>query len=130
MIVVDASAIVEVLFNTATGRELQRRLFAMDETLHVPHLTDVEVSQVLRRYTVAKTLMSERAEEAFEDYQALPLIRYPHSILLPRVWELRHNLSAYDAVYVALAEALRAPLVTCDRALGAAPGHSAIIQLF
>ncbi len=91
---------------------------------------DVEVLQVLRRYAAAKTLANRRAEEAFEDYQALPLIRYPHSFLLPRVWELRHELSAYDAVYVALAEALRAPLVTCDRALGAAARHCAVIQLF
>lgn len=130
MIVVDASAIVEVLFNTATGRALHPHLFATGQTLHIPHLADVEVLQVLRRYAVAKTLLGQRAEEAFEDYQALPLTRYPHSILLPRVWELRYNLSAYDAVYVALAEALRAPLVTCDRALGAAPGHSAVVQLF
>jgi predicted nucleic acid-binding protein len=130
VIVVDASAIIEVLFNTPTGGALRRHLFAADESLHVPHLTDVEVLQVLRRYAITKTLDRERAREAFDDYAALPLTRYPHSILLPRVWELRHNFTAYDAVYIALAEALRAPFVTCDRALGAISGHRATIRVF
>jgi predicted nucleic acid-binding protein len=130
VIVVDASAIVEVLLNTATGGALRRYLFAAGETLHVPHVTDVEVLQVLRRYSLAKILGRERAREAFDDYAAMPLTRYSHSVLLPRVWELRHNLTAYDAVYVALAEALSATLVTCDRALGSVSGHRATIQVF
>lgn len=130
MIVVDASAIVEVLLNTTMGAAIRARLFATGETLHVPHLTDVEVLQVLRRYSITKVLDRERASEAFDDYAAMPLNRYPHSILLPRVWELRHNLTADDAVYVALAEALRATLVTCDHALGSVSGHRAAIQVF
>ena len=130
MIVVDASAMVEVLLNTQTGGELRQLLFAPGETLHVPHLIDIEVLQVLRRYSIAKILAKGRANEAFEDYSAIPLNRYPHSFLLPRVWDLRHNLTAYDAVYVALAEALPATLVTCDRALSAVSGHRAVIQVF
>jgi predicted nucleic acid-binding protein len=128
--VVDASAIVEVLLNTTTGGALRRHLFVAGETLHVPHLTDVEVFEVLRRYSITKTLGRERAREAFDDYAAMPLTRYSHFVLLPRIWELRHNLTAYDAVYVALAEALRAKLVTCDRALGTVSGHHAAIQVF
>lgn len=130
MIVVDASAIVEVLLNTQIGGELRRLFFAPGETLHVPHLIDIEVLQVLRRYSIAKIVAKGRANEAFEDYSAIPLNRYPHSVLLPRVWELRHNLTAYDAVYVALAEALPAALVTCDRALSAVSGHRAVIRVF
>jgi predicted nucleic acid-binding protein len=130
VIVVDASAIIEVLLNTATGDVLRSYLFATGETLHVPHLMDVEVLQVLGRYSISKTLDRKRAGEAFDDYAAIPLTRYPHSVLLPRVWELRHNLTAYDAVYVALAEALDATLVTCDRGLGAVAGHHAAIRVF
>jgi predicted nucleic acid-binding protein len=130
VIVVDASAIVEVLLNTPIGAELRGCLFAPGETLHVPHLADLEVLQVLRRYSISKILARGRANEAFEDYSAIPFNRYSHSVLLPRVWELRHNLTAYDAVYVALAEALPATLVTCDRALGAVSGHTAGIQVF
>ena len=126
----DASAIIEVLLNTATGDVLRSYLFATGETLHVPHLMDVEVLQVLGRYSISKTLDRKRAGEAFDDYAAIPLTRYPHSVLLPRVWELRHNLTAYDAVYVALAEALDATLVTCDRGLGAVAGHHAAIRVF
>ena len=130
MIVVDASAMVEVLLNTTTGGALRRHLFASGETLHVPHLADVEVSQVLRRYSIGKVLDQERASEAFLDYRAMPLTRYPHAVLLPRVWELRRKLSAYDAVYIALAEALRATFVTRDRALGLVSGHRAAVQVF
>jgi predicted nucleic acid-binding protein len=130
VIVVDASAIVEVLLNTATGGALRRYIFAAGETLHVPHLTDVEVLRVLRRYSLTKILGRERAKEAFEDYAAMPLIRYSHSVLLPRIWELRYNLTAYDAVYLALAEALPATFVTCDRALGSVSGHRAAVQVF
>jgi predicted nucleic acid-binding protein len=79
---------------------------------------------------LAKSLSSARARQAFEDYMNIPLERFPHDVLLPRIWELRHNLTAYDAAYVALAEALDAPLVTCDRALSSAKGHRANVLLF
>ena len=129
MIVVDASAILEVLLKTPAGARVAERLFIPGETLHAPHLLDLEVAQVLRRYTLAGELDSGRGLEALEDLADLPLIRYPHDLLLPRIWELRRNVTAYDAAYVALAEALAAPLVTRDAALASVRVHHARIDL-
>lgn len=117
MIVVDASAVLEVLLQTPAASRISRRMFAGGETLHAPHLLDVEIAQVLRRYAHTGVISPERGAEALSDLAELPLNRYPHFILLPRIWQVRHNLTAYDAVYLALAEALRAPLLTRDRAL-------------
>jgi len=94
-----------------------------------PHLIDVEVAQVLRRYNAAGEMNDGRCREAFEDLAGMRLVRYAHDSLLPRVWELRHNFTAYDAVYLALAEALEVPLVTRDSALASAPGHQAMVEL-
>jgi len=129
VIVVDASAVIEVLLNTPAGVRVADRLFADGETLHAPHLLDLEVAQVLRRYALSAELDAARGAQALEDLAALPLSRYPHDVLLPRIWELRHNVTAYDAAYVALAEALAAPLVTRDAALAASRGHAARIEL-
>lgn len=129
MIVPDASVILEVLLNTPAGTSARKTLFAPSETLHVPHLADVEVLQVLRRFAMAKILDQERALQALDDYQDLPLTRYPHSVLLRRIWQLRHNLTAYDAAYIALAEALQATLLTTDRALASIPGHGAKVRV-
>src|SRR5512139_1570417 len=82
------------------------RLLSRGESLHAPHLLDVEVAQVLRRYAAAGELTPERGEEALTDLADFPLHRYPHDVLLPRIWELRQNVTACDAAYVALAEAL------------------------
>lgn len=117
MIVVDASAVLEVLLQTPAALRLSRRMFDSRETLHAPHLLDVEVAQVLRRYARAGAISPDRGAEALTDLADLPISRYPHFILLPRIWQLRHNLTAYDAAYLALAEALDAPLLTRDRAL-------------
>jgi predicted nucleic acid-binding protein len=92
------------------------------QTLHAPHLIDIEVAQVLRRYAATGQIEPGRCSDALIDLSDVPLHRYPHDVLLPRVWELRHNLTAYDAVYVALAEALDAPLLTRDRLLAAGRG--------
>jgi predicted nucleic acid-binding protein len=129
VIVVDASALLEVLLNTRDADRVSDRLFASGETLHVPHLIDLEVAQVLRRYAASGVLTADRGAQALQDLTDFPLIRYPHDPLLPRIWELRHNLTAYDAAYVALAEALGAPLVTRDAALAGARGHSATVEL-
>jgi predicted nucleic acid-binding protein len=129
VIVVDASAVIEVLLNTPAGVRVADRLLADGETLHAPHLLDPEVAQVLRRYALSVELDAARGAQALEDLAALPLSRYPHDVLLPRIWELRHTVTAYDAAYVALAEALAAPLVTRDAALAASRGHAARIDL-
>ena len=129
MIVLDASAAVEWLLQTASGVLVARRMFAPGETLHAPHLLDVEVAQAFRRYVAARTLGVSRAEEALQDLTGLRVRRYPHLLFLRRVWELRDNLTAYDALYVALAETLDATLVTCDRKIASAPGHQARVEV-
>lgn len=129
MIVLDASVVLDVLLRTPAVAHLEERLFDPTQTLHVPHLIDVEVTQVLRRYALSGEAGPERCHMALTDLMDLPLTRYPHDFLLSRVWELRNNLTAYDAVYVALAEALDAPLVTRDQRLSKAPGHRARIEL-
>jgi predicted nucleic acid-binding protein len=120
VIVVDASAILEVLLQTPAAGRISRRIFAPRETLHAPHLLDVEIAQVLRRYARSGIISPERGAEALADLADLPVQRYPHFVLLPRIWQLRHNLTAYDAAYLALAEALDAPLATRDKALASA----------
>ena len=120
---------LEVLFRSRIGSEIEKRIFSPRETLYAPHLLDLEVAQVLRRYWLSGEIDSERGKEVVEDLWDLPINRYPHDIFLKRIWELRHNMTAYDAVYVALAEALPAPLLTCDARLASAPGHDALIEL-
>ena len=129
MIVLDASAAIEWLLRTPAGIAIDERVFSPYDTLHAPHLLDIEVAQVLRRYVREKTLTAERGQEALQDLRALPLNRYPHDFLIPRIWELRTNLTAYDAVYVALTEALGAVLLTRDSRIASAPGHNADIEL-
>jgi predicted nucleic acid-binding protein len=129
VIVVDASAMLEALLQTPAAPAVRRRLFVSGETLHAPHLLDVEVAQVIRRYALAGEIDAERGQTALGTLVTFPIRRYPHDVLLPRVWQLRSNLSAYDAVYVALAEALDAPLLTCDRRLVTAAGRHASIEL-
>ena len=129
MIVVDASAALELLLNTPFAARVATRLFSRGETLHAPHLIDLEVAQVLRRWERAGAITAPRAEEAFEDLADLPLVRYPHLLLLPRVWALRQHATAYDAAYLALAEAIGATLVTRDAALASIPGHTARVEV-
>jgi predicted nucleic acid-binding protein len=129
VIVVDASALLEVLLNTSAAAGIANRLFADDETLHAPHLLDLEIAQVLRRYTAAGEMDPRRGQQALDDLADLPLVRYPHDLFLPRIWELRDNLTAYDAAYVALAEALAAPLLTRDAALASRGVHRARVDL-
>ncbi|MGC2321855.1 MAG: type II toxin-antitoxin system VapC family toxin [Terriglobales bacterium] len=127
--ILDASAAIEWLLRTQKGAVIEARMFAEGQRLSAPHLIDIEVTQVLRRYVRGREVTEVRAQEALRTLVDLHIFRHRHTSLLDRVWELRHHLTAYDAVYVALAEALDAPLLTCDAKLAAAPGHHAIVEL-
>ncbi len=129
MIVVDASTLLELLLNTEIAPQVADRLFDAQDTLHAPHLLDLEIAQVLRRYERARALSAARANDAFSDLAGMQITRYPHDFLLPRIWALRRNLTAYDGAYLALAEILGATLVTRDTALKSAKGHSARVEL-
>ena len=129
MIVLDASALIELLVGTVLGERVARRLAEPSIDLHVPHLADVEVAQALRRLERTGELDEEGAEQAIHLFRQMDVERHAHEPLLVRVWDLRENLSAYDAVYVALAEALDARLLTCDARLARAPGMMRRIEL-
>jgi predicted nucleic acid-binding protein len=130
MIVLDASAMVDWLLQTPAGQRIEQRIYARNETLHSVHLLDVEFTQVLRRLVRERTLIPTRAEEAMEDLMALRITRYAPVLLLSRIWRLRNNMTAYDAAYIALAEKLKAPLITRDQKIAAAPGHAAAVEVF
>jgi predicted nucleic acid-binding protein len=130
MIVLDASAAVDWLLQTSAGRRIENRIYSRNETLHAPHLLDLEVTQVLRRLALQTVVSVHRADEAVRDLLDLRITRYPHLLLLPRIWQLRHNVSAYDAAYIVLAEKLGAALVTRDARLASASGHAAPVELF
>ena len=120
MLVVDATAVTELLLGRPAGDSVARHVADHGSALHAPHLVDVEVLSALRRLVTSGQATVARAEEAIADLLDLPIERYPHDILVPRVWQLRENFSAYDASYVALAEALAdepVPLLTADARL-------------
>jgi predicted nucleic acid-binding protein len=130
VIVLDASAAVDWLLQTSAGQQIEKRIYAHNESLHAPHLLDLEVTQVLRRLVRQGTVPARRADEALHDLLDLRISRYAHFVLLPEIWQRRHNLSAYDGAYVVLAEKLGAALITRDGRLASAPGHGATIELF
>jgi predicted nucleic acid-binding protein len=127
--VIDASALIEVLLATAVGVRLRGRLFREEETLHAPHLLDLEIVHVLRRLFLIRELQPDRAAQALAVLSGLRIVRHPHEPYISRIWQLRHSLTAYDAAYVALAEALDSPLITRDRRLASAHGHRARIEV-
>ena len=129
MIVVDASVLVDLLRRSEDRVAIENRLLRGDENLHAPHLMDLEITHALRRFVLVGDMPPARAEEALEDLADIRIDRYPHSVLLPRVWELRDTLTAYDGAYVALAEGLDATLVTRDARLARSSGHRARIEL-
>lgn len=129
MIVLDASAVVEWLLRLPRSGQVEERLSRQDQSLHAPHIIDVEVAQVLRRLAARGTVSAGRGRQALEDLADLDLVRHPHDVLLPMIWRLRDNMTAYDGAYVALAEALDAPLLTLDARLATAPGHAARIEV-
>jgi len=122
MIVLDASAVVELLLGGARGELVLQRMADEEGEIHAPGLLDVEVSQALRRLASASVISPARGRASVDILQELGVFRHPERPLLPRMWDLRENLTAYDAAYVALAEALGCPLVTFDAGLAGAPG--------
>jgi predicted nucleic acid-binding protein len=118
---------VELLLRSSKGLTVRHRISQTD--LHAPCLIDVEVAHVLRRHLRMQVIDSARVIAALDIYCNLQITRYPHEGFIRRIWALRGNLSAYDAAYVSLAEALRVPLVTCDTRLGSAPGHNASVEV-
>ena len=130
MIVLDASAAIDWLLQTSAGQRIEKRIYSHNESLHTPHLLDLEVTQVLRRLVRERAITAHRADEAIRDLLDLRITRYPHFVLLPRIWRLRHNFSAYDAAYIVLAEQLGAALITRDGRLASAPRHALTIELF
>ena len=129
MIVIDASVVVDALATPTPNPALAQRL-DRDDDFRAPHLIDVEFASAMRRLVSEGQLTADRAADALSDLHALRIVRYPHLSLVDRMWELRNNLTAYDAAYVALAEILEVPFVTCDARLASSPGHQAKIELF
>ncbi len=129
MIVIDASVVLDLQLRSASAAAIEDRIFGAQPSLHCPHLLDLEVVQVLRRHERQGGLDAKRAQEALQDLEALPLVRYPHEPFLERIWTLRASMTAYEAAYIALAEALQAPLLTRDGRLASAPGHEAQIEV-
>lgn len=129
MIVLDASAAVEWLLGRPSGVRVAERLADPDETIHAPHLLAVEVAQVVRRYVHSGAVTAQRGSEAITDLADLDLVSHDHALLLPRIWELRDAVTAYDAAYLALAELLDAPLVTLDARLARSHGHAAHVEV-
>jgi predicted nucleic acid-binding protein len=129
VIVLDASAVLELLLNTPAGQAVAERITASGHGLHAPHLLDVEIAQALRRYAREGKLAPTEAAEAIDDLHDLDLNRHAHEPLVDRIWQLRENFSAYDAAYIALAEALDTVLLTCDARLTRAPGAGHRVEL-
>ncbi len=128
MIVLDASIVVELLTKSGAADSLRRDLARQSEPFIVPHLLDVEVTSALRKLAAGRRIDSHRSDQLIADLAALPAERYPHTPLLTRIWELRHNFTCYDAAYVALAELTDSVLYTCDSKLS--KGHRARVMLF
>jgi predicted nucleic acid-binding protein len=127
MLVVDASCLSEVLIG-APGAEAIRRRLAADGDHAAPHILDVEVFGVVRREHLRGHLDRTAADQAIEDLETWPGERFGHRALLARAWELRDTVRGWDAMYVALAEALDATLLTTDRRLASATGPSCAIE--
>jgi predicted nucleic acid-binding protein len=130
VIVLDASAAIDWLLQTGVGKQIEERIYSRGESLHAPHLLELEVAQVVRRLVREDAVSAPRADQAIQDLLDLRITRYPHFVFLPHIWRLRDNFSAYDATYVALTEKLGATLVTRDARLASAAARLASIELF
>jgi predicted nucleic acid-binding protein len=129
IVVIDSSVVSHWLLTTRTPTLALVQQFAGEESLAAPHLLDAEVGHVIRRHALTGMVSTRRALIALEDYLALPIDRYPHTHLLPRAFELRDNATMYDAIYLALAEVLKATLLTRDRRLAHVPGVRAQVDV-
>ena len=129
MIVLDASAALELLLNTRLAVPVAQLVLADGQSVHSPHLIDIEIAQVLRRLVRLKQIDANRAAMALDDFADMPIVRHAHQMLLAAIWSLRDHATAYDATYLALAQALDARLVTCDAALAAVPGMKRRVRL-
>ena len=130
MIVLDASAAIDWLLHTPAGQLVDKRIFSKNESLHCPHLIDLEVVQVLRRLVRESVISAHRAQQAIQDLGDLRATRYPHFIFLSEIWRHRHNLSAYDSAYLVLAEQLGATLITRDARFAASAGRAVPVEVF
>ncbi len=130
MTVLDASIVVAVLLKTPGFERIKSRLGHGEQDFHAPHLLDVEVIHVVRRFWLASEIDDLRAQEAIADLTSFPIRRHPHTPFASRVWELRHNMTAYDALYVALSEGLNATLLTCDKRLAEQAGKYITVETF
>ncbi len=130
MIVLDASATVDWLLQTPAGGQIDARIYSRNESLHCPHLIDVEVAHVMRRLVREGTISASRGEQALQDLLAVRMNRYPHFLFLPQIWRHRHNVTAYDAAYLCLAESIGATLVTRDARLASGLGHRIPVEVF
>jgi predicted nucleic acid-binding protein len=128
VIVLDASVVVELLSNGALADAIRSSLAKRNDSLIVPHLIDIEVASAMRKLAAGHRIDSHRSDQFLEELEMLPAERYAHTFLLGRIWELRHNFTAYDAAYIALAEATSAVLYTMDEKL--CKGHRAQVALF
>jgi predicted nucleic acid-binding protein len=128
MIVLDASVVVELLTNGALADSIRNELARSDESFLVPHLIDIEVVSAIRRLVAGRRIDPHRAGQFLAGLATLPAERYSHTPLIGRIWELRHNFTAYDATYIALAEATNSVLYTSDEKLRG--GHRARVVLF
>lgn len=127
--VCDASAIIAVLLDSGSAGEWAVSTLA-GSVLAAPHLIDYEVSNIIRRHELARLVSSDQAAQAHADLIALSIERWPYELLSSRVWELRSNLSSYNASYVAVAEQIGAPLVTLDRRIGRAPNVRCVVRTY
>jgi predicted nucleic acid-binding protein len=128
LIVIDASAALDLLLQKPAAIALDAHIAAAGDELHVPHLIDLEITQVLRRFLHRGELSTLRAQQALDAWLGFRVVRHDHDLLLPRVWDLRNSVSAYDAGYIALAEVLGARLLTTDARLANSHGHSARVE--
>lgn len=126
---VDASALAAVLVVDGPIGDMASERLASDQDQRAPGLIDLEVVSMIRRWLANGQIGVSQADQAIVDLAVHPIERYPHVALLPRIWELQHNLTPYDAAYVALAEALGAPLLTADRRLANAPGVRCVVEV-